>query len=256
MSQARDVQYTPGFYEKIRDEGGSSAQVIVPHIIELLSPRRVLDVGCGAGTWLACFERHGVADVFGVDGSWVDQRRLEISVAKFKVVDLAGVWAAPTGFDLTICLEVGEHLPQSAALNLVLQLTSSAPAVLFSAALPGQQGTNHINEQWPEYWEEMFQSYGYERLDPIRRHVWQNANVAWYYQQNIYLYVRKSIVDASTVLNDERERVRNCRLTLVHPKIFRKPESVSRVLRSLPRLVMAAAKRRLSRRTLQQPIVD
>ena len=30
---------------------------------------------------------------------------------------------------------------------------SMAPVLLFSYAIPGQKGTDHINEQWPDYWE-------------------------------------------------------------------------------------------------------
>ncbi len=91
-------------------------------------------------------------------------------------------------YDLAVCLEVAEHLPEASASKLVRQLTSAAPAVLFSAAVPGQGGTNHINEQWPDYWDGLFGRHKLIRLDPIRRQVWQDQRGAWYYQQNLFLY--------------------------------------------------------------------
>jgi len=33
--------------------------------------------------------------------------------------------------------------------------------VLFSAAIPNQGGTGHINEQWQEYWAEKFYANGF-----------------------------------------------------------------------------------------------
>jgi hypothetical protein len=49
-------------------------------------------------------------------------------------------------FDLAISLEVAEHLPEGSAGALVSTLIEAAPVVVFSAAIKGQSGTNHINE--------------------------------------------------------------------------------------------------------------
>jgi hypothetical protein len=91
-------------------------------------------------------------------------------------------------FDLAVCLEVAEHLPKSRANGLVGDLTSMARCVLFSAAVPGPTGTNHINSQYLPYWIELFQGYGYQALDPIRPRIWGNDSVEWFYQQNIVMF--------------------------------------------------------------------
>jgi SAM-dependent methyltransferase len=244
MKTDGSIEYSINFYDKITAEGRSSAAVVVPLVVKLLSPRRVLDVGCGLGAWLECFLQHGITDVFGVDGSWVDLSRLVVSSQHFKVVDLKGKWSAPLGFDLAVCLEVGEHLPHASAAHLVTQLTAAASAVLFSAALPGQEGTDHVNEQWPDYWLDLFRQQGFERLDPIRRHIWQRLDVAWYYQQNLFLFVKRELIDRSPTLQDELEIASRCALTLVHPKILRPTRSLSRAIRLLPRLAVSAFKRR------------
>ena len=47
-----------------------SARVTVPLVIDAISPRSVVDVGCGLGAWLAVFREHGVDDLLGYDGPW------------------------------------------------------------------------------------------------------------------------------------------------------------------------------------------
>jgi hypothetical protein len=62
---------------------------------------------------------------------------------------------------------------------------------MFSAALPGQGGQNHINEQWPNYWQELFNGYGYEMIDFFRFKIWNNTKIEYWYKQNLFLVVRK-----------------------------------------------------------------
>jgi hypothetical protein len=66
-------------------------------------------------------------------------------------------------------------------------LTSAADTVLFSAAIPGQGGDNHINEQWPAYWQGLFRSSGFDFEDGIRWRFWEDELVDWWYRQNMFL---------------------------------------------------------------------
>ena len=65
-----------------------SAAILVPHIMDDIAPRSVVDVGCGLGAWLAVFSEHSVRDVVGLDGPWVDHAALEIAADDFRVADL------------------------------------------------------------------------------------------------------------------------------------------------------------------------
>jgi hypothetical protein len=65
-------------------------------------------------------------------------------------------------------LEVAEHLSGKAGACLVHTLTQAAPLVMFSAAVPGQRGSHHINEQWPGYWRSLFTDEGFRLFNPIR----------------------------------------------------------------------------------------
>jgi SAM-dependent methyltransferase len=181
--------YTPDYYARLSEGSRASAAAVVPLVIELIQPASVIDVGCGTGAWLAAFQRQGVADVCGVDGPHVDRAQLEIEPRQFFAADLALPLSVGRQFDLALSLEVAEHLPESLADQFIETLTTLAPVMLFSAAVPDQGGEHHVNEQWPEYWVELFATRGFAALDPFRRLLWQRSDVDWWYAQNMLLFV-------------------------------------------------------------------
>ena len=107
--------------------------------------------------------------------------------------DLEQPLAVDRRFNLAICLEVGEHLPPERAPGFVADLTSLAPVVLFSAAVPGQGGTHHVNEQWSEYWVALFEAEGWVCRDAVRPWIRSNEDVAWWYRQNLYLAISPTV---------------------------------------------------------------
>jgi hypothetical protein len=197
--------YDDEFFDVIDRTAVASARVIVPIVKELVATRSVVDVGCGRGAWLKVFLEQGTEVVKGYDGAYVDHRSLLIEPEAFVTADLSQPLADLGEYDLAVCLEVGEHLPRRMARPLVEALCGAAPAVLFSAAIPGQGGTHHINEQWPDYWRALFRSFGYVQLDPVRRRILGSPDVAFWYKQNVFLFVREAIVAADERLNEERQ---------------------------------------------------
>lgn len=186
--------YDDEFFDAAEQGMLRSATAVVPHVIDLIEPRSVVDVGCGRGAWLSVFQSHGVERLLGLDGSYVDPRKLFIPSECFLSADLAKPFTIPGRFDLAVCLEVGEHLPHKSAGSLVSSLTDAAQAVLFSAAVPGQGGTHHINEQWPGYWKSLFARRGYTYLDVIRPRIWDNRQIEWWYRQNLFLFVSDAAI--------------------------------------------------------------
>jgi 2-polyprenyl-3-methyl-5-hydroxy-6-metoxy-1,4-benzoquinol methylase len=152
--------YTNDYYDALREGARRSARVVVPLVLGLVPARSVIDVGCGRGTWLAVFRAHGVEEVRGVDGDYVDRGRLEIPADRFEAHDLTRPLRPAGRFDLAVSLEVAEHLPAEAADAFVGSLTLLAPVVLFSAAAPYQGGEGHVNERWPAYWAGRFAARG------------------------------------------------------------------------------------------------
>jgi SAM-dependent methyltransferase len=212
--------YTKDFYEQVRSGAARSAEAIVPLVSQFLPTRSVVDVGCGDGSWLAVFRKFGAEEIFGIDGEYVDPSFLQIPQDCFKAFDLTKPFGLGRVFDLAVSLEVGEHLPADCAPVFVEGLTRLAPAVLFSAAIPFQGGTHHINEQWPEKWAALFKGHGYLPVDFIRRRVWQNDAVEWWYAQNTLLFVRADLIESHPDLKAEFEQTNPGRLALVHPKQF------------------------------------
>jgi len=166
---------------------------IVPVLMNLISPSSVVDVGCGLGTFLKVFKDYGVNKVLGLDGNWCDKTLLfrNIKSEEFIEADLENHIELDQTFDLVICLEVAEHLSEKRADSLVNDLVKMGKVILFSAAIPRMGGINHINEQWPLYWEEKFEKHGYIKHDILKPFFWDNKKIWWWYKQNMVLYTPK-----------------------------------------------------------------
>lgn len=195
-----------------------SAKQIVPLVLEILKIKSVIDVGCGVGTWLSVFKEYGVEDILGVDGNWVDKKMLQIPNDRFLSFDLTKPFRINRRFDLAISLEVAEHLSNEHAEAFVDSLVRLGPVILFSAAIPHQGGTGHLNEKWPDYWAEHFQKRGYVVIDYIRKKVWQNDNVEPWYAQNMLIFAEKTYKENNVLLKRAFENTFSSQLSIVHPK--------------------------------------
>ena len=182
------MKYDSSFFDALQPGAIASANVIVPLLIRLVQPQSVLDVGCGRGAWLKVFEQHGIHVRRGIDGHHVQQKGLLINPHEFIAMDLRSPFSLRKRFDLGVCLEVAEHLPQTTAPALVDFLTETAPIILFSAAVPGQGGTAHINEQWPDYWRHLFANRDYLLIDSMRSRIRMDRRVDWWYRQNMVMF--------------------------------------------------------------------
>jgi SAM-dependent methyltransferase len=215
--------YNSLFFDIIRGGSRRSAQVVAPLVLQLIQPKSIVDVGCGDGTWLSVFRELGVADVVGLDGDYVDRRQLQIPQEQFRATNLFEPFGLSRTFDLAVSLEVAEHLPPQSAESFVACLSKLAPAVLFSAAIPLQGGTQHLNEQWPDYWVALFKAHNYIPVDCIRGKIWRNELVEWHYAQNTLIFVRADSIKKDSELSRASELSNLQQLPLVHPKRFHQP---------------------------------
>ena len=190
------MTYTTHFYADIAAGCRSSAEVVVPQVLARHPATRVVDVGCGQGWWGAEFARHGCY-VVGIDGGHVPDRQ----IGEFVTADLSKPMRLKGRFDLAVCLEVAEHLPESRSAGLVSDLCDLAEVVLFSAAIPHQTGAGHINLQWPSYWARLFAACGYGFDGMIRRSIWDDDRVEPWYRQNLHIAARGGPVDVWDVVH-------------------------------------------------------
>jgi hypothetical protein len=123
-------------------------------------------------------------------------------------------------FDLVVSLEVAEHLPKSCAKTFIRSLTKLGPVILFSAAIPFQGGTAHLNEQWPDYWANYFKDNGYAAIDCLRKRVWQDDKLDWWYAQNILVFSRKDYLASNPLLKEEFKNTHPSQLSIVHPRKY------------------------------------
>lgn len=227
--------YTEEAFRALQEGSRRSAEVVVPLVMDLLKPVSVVDLGCGLGTWLAVFAQHGVEVVLGVDGSHVDQNLLKIPASSFRPHDLGQHFSTTQPFDLAISLEIGQHLELKAAPVLVDSLVKLAPTVLFSAAIPMQGGTGHVNEQWPDFWVRLFEEREFVVLDCLRPEIWTNKQVEWWYAQNLLLFVRQDFLAGKARLVTESIRTRRKQISVVHPQRYvNLANQLSQLLRNMP----------------------
>ncbi|MER2515400.1 MAG: methyltransferase domain-containing protein [Candidatus Accumulibacter phosphatis] len=212
------TDYTQDFYSAQQTESLRSARIVLPLLFTHYRPKSVVDVGCGVGPWLKVCTELGIDDVRGLDGSHVPTESLMIPHDRFCPANLAEGIAAEREYDLAISLEVAEHLPAGRARSFVGDLARLSTVVLFSAAIPYQGGTAHINENWPEYWATLFRSFGFEPLDFLRPRLWNNDDVCWWYRQNMLVFVREDFVHESGLAFARQEVA--WPLSTVHPDMF------------------------------------
>jgi SAM-dependent methyltransferase len=216
--------YTRQFFDSQQVGSVSSASLVVPEILSLFpKSKSVVDVGCGVGAWLAEFSKNGVSDIVGYDGGDIASDQLRIPANCFQTVDLTNFRPPGRRFDIAVSLEVAEHLPESAADGFVRTLVSLSDIIVFSAAIPGQMGTDHINEQPLSYWREKFSTHSYSFYDCIRPVIWKNERIEWWYRQNTVVAITDKLLDRTprrikdgdiidivhpTLLTDSRRRER------------------------------------------------
>lgn len=179
--------YSQEFYESIRKGIVDSAQEIVPVIYEIVKPQSEIDVGCGEGFWLEEFRKCGDVRVVGIEGGILNR----IEGIEFRQHDMDQPLLDSERFDLVVSLEVAEHLKAESADIFVDSLCGLGDNILFSAAIPGQGGMQHANEQWPEYCVVRFQVRGYVASSYFRWRFWNSPHVEYWYSQNMVFLAKR-----------------------------------------------------------------
>ena len=154
--------YGPDFF---REWGPSnkdyirSAELVAAAIQEVFNPSSVADLGCGCGVYSHLFKLKG-AGVLSIDGALPPPEHsfpVEI-VVRDLTVPFENTWGK---FDLALCLEVAEHIPEDFSGVFLENLAAFSDRLIMSAAPPDQGGHHHVNERPRRYWAQKLAGLGF-----------------------------------------------------------------------------------------------
>lgn len=214
--------YNKSFYDGQMHQSKEGADLILSYLFGIIGvPDSMIDFGCGAGGWLKAAQELGVKNIRGIEGEWISEVDTLVPQENISKVDLATELihnnVQVDRYGLAISLEVAEHLPSVAAKPLVQAMVDSSDIILFGAAIPGQGGVDHINEQYQSYWKKLFIECGFVSFDIIRPHFWSCERISEDKRQNPILFVRDNH-QLSTVLSAFNPE--NTMIDVVHPVVF------------------------------------
>lgn len=202
--------YPREFYESRHRETFYTAETFCKILLdEYPGINSVIDVGCGVGSFLLAFQKRGISDLRGLEGDWVQDDQWVMPRKAIEKCDLKNPAEQNRKYDLAISLEVAEHLPPESASRFVDFLCSLSDTILFSAAVPGQGGENHLNENWQSFWAELFQGQGFYPRDLIRPKIWKDELIYFWYRQNTLVY-RKGAPTSQPMICD-----------MIHPVLYK-----------------------------------
>lgn len=211
------------YQEKRTKESSHAAHRVLSDMASLLKNQRVLDVGSGIGVWSKKALELGAQDVTAIDGPWIKQDLLEIPPENFLTcnlnTDLPDTLDGQR-FRTAIWLENAEHLEEQAATKIVTWLAKSVDHVIFSAAVPGQGGLGHINEQWQHYWVENFSRNGFNAYDPVRAKIWSDDGIPFWYRQNTLLFSSNPNEIEGHLTRNRIETPRDA--DIIHPELWQR----------------------------------
>lgn len=182
--------YNERYYDDMLRKNPQIAEVLMPTILDVINPKSVIDFGCGIGAFLVEPQNRGIR-FLGIDGEYLDRKRLLISEDNFMVADLSKKVEIPEKYDLAISFEVAEHVNKENAEIFVENITNVSDVVVFSAAIPRQTGRGHVNLQPTSYWCDLFKKKGYVASNCLRKVFWKK-NVSPLRRQNIMLFAKRN----------------------------------------------------------------
>ncbi|MDQ7773382.1 MAG: hypothetical protein RDU13_07650 [Elusimicrobiales bacterium] len=152
-------EWGPGHADYVR-----SAELISEEIFRQFAPARVADIGCGCGVYGHFLGARG-AEVFSLDGVVPPaEHSFGLPVHRQDLTEpFENAWGT---FDLALCLEVAEHIPEPFADVFLRNLAGFSDTLLISAAPPNQGGRHHVNERPKRYWVEKLAGLGFAYCRP------------------------------------------------------------------------------------------
>lgn len=178
-----------GFHRSALENAPALAHGILTLFPDIKS---VVDLGCGTGVYVSEFRRRGVHAEGYEHSETARNIAFKLLQLELKPFDLSTFTSIDRKFDLSISIEVAEHLTEHKGKRLVDLCIGHAPLVVFSAAHPGQPGQGHIN-LWPKsYWIKQFGLRGFRfdesKTRDLESYLRANLIRGFYLADNVGVY--------------------------------------------------------------------
>jgi hypothetical protein len=190
--------YSDEFYINQVGRAYDSAKAYFALVNPIFHPKSIVDVGCGRGAWLKAFRDwyedndNSLIKMYGVDGSWNSKEKLLVQTAEYFSADLNNLEELNLNLkvDILISVETAEHINSISTESFIKTLCQMSDVIIFSGAFKDQGGLYHFNERLHSDWASNFSANNFSVYDFFRPSLWGRSDVNYWYQQNVFLYVK------------------------------------------------------------------
>lgn len=191
--------YSNEYYERHFVKYRSWEVEIGKYIYSILNPSSVLDLGCGVGSYLEGFYFAGCRDLMGIELNYELAKQYFVEEIKpdIRCGDVTKDLSINRMFDCVISFEVGEHISPEGTIFFVDNLTCYCKKyIIFTAAPPGQRGTNHINLMHRSVWIDMIKNRGFLYMGKMveqYKKEWKRFGTEKYILNNLMVFKKDSV---------------------------------------------------------------
>ena len=192
-----EVEYKNKYFKKKYVKLRKWEERIGVCIVNMFSPKSILDLGCGIGSFLAGSFSAGCEDIIRIELNY-DNAKEYIARSIFSYIrcgDVTEDLNLKRKFDCVISIEVAEHIDPASKDIFVKNLVSySNKYIIFSAAVPGQPGRGHVNLREKSLWIKDIELQGtVMRKDLTKkcRKKWRLLGAPDYLLENLIIFEKK-----------------------------------------------------------------
>jgi SAM-dependent methyltransferase len=158
---ALNKMYDRDFHKSIENDEYPQAVRLAEYIASHVPCSTFLDFGCSTGLYLNEIKKR-LPQIESVGYEFAEDAvnaALCPDVVQFDLTE--PLQRSKKENTLSLCLEVLEHIDDANWLPVLTNITKLSDVIIFSAAIPGQGGTGHINCRWKIDWIRRFHSLGW-----------------------------------------------------------------------------------------------
>jgi hypothetical protein len=158
------------------------------NFLEKKKIKKIIDFGCGNGSYVKKFNENGI-NAFGYDGNpntpiWGGKN--------CQILDLTVNFNLYQVNHLSLCLEVGEHIPVKYEKSFIKNLKQNTHMYLIiSWGIPGQDGYGHVNCKTNEEVIEKFCKDGQFEYQELESKLFRDSSSFDWFKNTIMVFKRK-----------------------------------------------------------------